>query len=342
MSDKIKSAVERKIQILRMIPRSSGKIGITDIEKNLRDQDIEIGRRTVQRDLVDLSGWFPIICDDRKPYGWSWMPGADGMDIPRMSPVSALTFKMTHQYLSQLMPPSSFTSLSPYFSHASKVLSDEKQVKLQSWSDKIRIINRSQPLIYPDIDAPIIETVYESLLEGKRFSAVYRRRGENDTVEYIVNPLGIVLVDSLIYLVCTLRDYNQLKDVKQIALHRIVSAEKLESQGIVPEGFSLQAYVDSDAFGYPKSEQDIRLKAAFDRKVAQHLYETPLSKDQVISGIDTDSERVMVEASVADTARLRWWLLGFGDSVEVIEPVSLREELSENIKKMHERYFKRH
>lgn len=302
------------------------------------DHDIEIGRRTVQRDLVDLSGWFPIVCDERKPGGWSWMPEADNLDIPRMDPVSALTFNMTEQYLSMLMPPSAFRSLSPYFNHASKVLGDEKQVKLQSWSDKIRIINRTQPLLHPDMDEQIMETVYESMLEGKRFSAVYRRRGHSETVEYRVNPLGIVLADSVVYLVCTLQDYCLLKDVKQIALHRIVSAEKLELHTAVPEGFDLQKYIDSGAFGILQGEHEIRLKVIFDRTVAQHLFETPLSADQTSK--DIDSDKVMIEATVPDTARLRWWLLGFGDSVEIIEPLSLREEIGGKIKRMYNSYFK--
>jgi predicted DNA-binding transcriptional regulator YafY len=38
---------------------------------------------------------------------------------------------------------------------------------------------------------------------------------------------------------------------------------------------------------------------------------------------------VLIEASVLDTPQLRWWLLGFGDAVEVVEPKSLRREFAE-------------
>jgi hypothetical protein len=34
----------------------------------------------------------------------------------------------------------------------------------------------------------------------------------------------------------------------------------------------------------------------------------------------------MVEATVLDTAELRWWLLGFGDGVEVLAPEVLRQD----------------
>lgn len=65
MSDKTKSAVERKLQILGMIPRK-GKISIAEIETRLKDLDIEIGKMTVQRDIDDLSSLFPPGSDGRK------------------------------------------------------------------------------------------------------------------------------------------------------------------------------------------------------------------------------------------------------------------------------------
>ena len=33
-----------------------------------------------------------------------------------------------------------------------------------------------------------------------------------------------------------------------------------------------------------------------------------------------------MSATVQDTAELRWWLLGYGDKVEVLSPAFLRDE----------------
>jgi predicted DNA-binding transcriptional regulator YafY len=35
---------------------------------------------------------------------------------------------------------------------------------------------------------------------------------------------------------------------------------------------------------------------------------------------------VLVRATVQDSAELHWWLLGFGELVEVLAPAALREE----------------
>jgi predicted DNA-binding transcriptional regulator YafY len=47
---------------------------------------------------------------------------------------------------------------------------------------------------------------------------------------------------------------------------------------------------------------------------------------------------VLVEATVADTRQLRWWLLGFGGRVEVLEPEGLRGEMKGHAERMAGRY----
>ncbi len=57
------------------------------------------------------------------------------------------------------------------------------------------------------------------------------------------------------------------------------------------------------------------------------MQETRLSEDQKIEDLG-DHEWVRVTASVLNTQQLRWWLLGFGAYVQVLEPLELREEFS--------------
>jgi predicted DNA-binding transcriptional regulator YafY len=92
---------------------------------------------------------------------------------------------------------------------------------------------------------------------------------------------------------------------------------------IVPAGFDLDCYIQEGEFAYPVGEP-IRLEAVFSRGAAFHLSETPLSADQRVT--DLDDARVVVHATVENTAELRWWLCGFGAEVEVLAPADLREE----------------
>lgn len=66
--------------------------------------------------------------------------------------------------------------------------------------------------------------------------------------------------------------------------------------------------------------------ALFDPGCALHLHEARLSADQTLR--DEPDSRVRLTATVPDTGELRWWLLGFGDGVEVLGPEELRKEFA--------------
>ena len=61
-----------------------------------------------------------------------------------------------------------------------------------------------------------------------------------------------------------------------------------------------------------------------------HLSETPVSKDQKYK--EEKNGKIRISGTVADTEQLRWWILGFGENVEVIKPKILRDEISKRIK----------
>ena len=67
------SAIVRQWWILSMLPVRPRRIDTGVIEAGLRSRGIDVHRRTIQRDLLDLAEVFPIVADDRaKPFGWRW------------------------------------------------------------------------------------------------------------------------------------------------------------------------------------------------------------------------------------------------------------------------------
>jgi predicted DNA-binding transcriptional regulator YafY len=253
-----------------------------------------------------------------------------------MSPPAALALKMTEGFMSSMLPHEITNQLAPYFRYANSVLDNTEKECLKRWPDKVRCIGRTQPLMPPSISADIFAVVSDSLLEGKRFQVSYLKRNAEKPVDWTINPLGLVIHDSLITLVCTMGNYQQLKDVRTLQLHRIQSAQRCDDMAIVPEGFSLNTFISEGHFGYLKNKEAIRLKALFEQDATVHLEETPLSSDQQLT--PKADNMVLVEATIADTAQLRWWLLGFGGRVEVLKPLKLRNELKTHAEQMATKY----
>jgi predicted DNA-binding transcriptional regulator YafY len=111
-------------------------------------------------------------------------------------------------------------------------------------------------------------------LHGRKINLSYRRRGTDEQRQYQVNPLGIVFVDQVVYLVCTFYGYS---DLRHLALHRMSDAELCEEAAEIVKGFNLQTYVQSDVFGLPRSDQQIAVQVLFEAASATHLMECPLS-----------------------------------------------------------------
>ncbi len=330
-------ALLRQWQMLRQIPRYPSKVTAGDIHKRLAADNFKIDKRTVERDLQALSAVFPIVVDERsKPYGWSWTKEAAAFNLPALTDDEALTLTLVEHHLRALMPASTLGQLHPYFKMAAQRLSSlPGRAPARTWPDKIRVVQPTQALLPPVVDGNVQRTVYEALLRDRQISARYRKHGASDPADYTIHALAIVQRGPVIYLVCTLFRYQ---DIKLLALHRILSADMLDDQSMRPKGFDIDEYIASGALGFG-SGTDIKLKAVFVADAALHLYETALSKDQVLTRVD--DTHIRVTATVADTMQLFWWLLGFGDNVEVQSPAVLRKTLAETAAEMNRIYRKK-
>jgi len=307
--------------ILRMVP-AKRRISTQDILSRLEhEHGISTTLRTIQRDLIALEATgFPLECDNRRPAGWSWRSDAPHFDIPNMDPVTALTFKLARQYLARMFPHGALTALHPYFETADKRLNQTTESVLSRWPAKVRIMSRNLVTIPPTVSDDIAELVYNALLEERRFTASYRTVGGKISNYQEVNPLGMVFVDGLTYLIASI---NQHVDPVLLLLHRFQSIELLDKPVTIPEEFELDEWVE-ELLTFPVGDT-IRLKARFSNQHdIQRIKESPLSENQQVK--ELPDGRFELTAAVEDTLQLRWWLNGFGARVEVMAPVSLRQE----------------
>jgi hypothetical protein len=287
--------------ILSKIPRFPRSIGASELKSIINGEGYEIDIRTIQRDLNKLSAIFPLNSESQgRKQNWFWIEDAITHDLPGMEPVTALAFQMAESYLSPILPQATLELLQPYFNRAIEVFNSATS-QLKEWPKKVAVIERGPCLIKPTIDSSIQQVVYQALLQDKKIKASYKPRSPKQCKEYCIHPLGIVNRQGVIYLVCTLWDY---KDIKQLALHRFKSAELLDEDSVPLEGFTLDSYVKNDhQFAYPISSELIHLKALFNAKSIEHLHETPLTQDQVLTL--QDDGRLLLEGTIIDTLELR-------------------------------------
>lgn len=324
----------RHWQTLRRVPRYPQKITASEICQHLQDEGYEVGKRTVERDLHALSQIFPLDLDDRsKPYGWSWSRDAAGFDLPGMTVSESLTVMMAKEHLRSVMPASTLEQMAPYFRQAEQKLNAlSERSSLAAWFNKVRIIPPTQPLLAPQIDESILSVLQEGLLQDRQCTISYQRRVGGSVDEYPVNILGLVQRGVVLYLVCTIKKYS---DLRILAIHRVLSATLLDTPTVRPKKFTLDDYLATGAFGWT-SNCTVQFEARFSLEAGTHLYETPLSADQIITA--QDDGWIKVSATIQQNQQLVWWLLGFGADVEVIAPPELRSQIAEKHRLAASRY----
>lgn len=311
----------RYFDMLCLIPKAPNSISLL---QQLQDTGYDVDLRTVQRDLIKLSAspLFPIAnTENTKPLRWFWIESSSPMQLPMMSTDEALTFKLAEMFLEPLLPPSARSRLSGYFDFAHKRL---KESKFEDWVDKVGIIPNSLTFIPAEIEPSVLMVVYEALLQKKRFKATYHPLHGLEKV-YEISPLGLVFRYNAIYLVATLFNYD---DIKQLVLHRLHNAKIIERDVTVPNGFVLKQYIEQGNFHYPVDNNlsSITLKLKVGRVIKQLLQESPLCRNQHIT--ELDEKNYLIEAVVNNTDQLHWWLHSFGSRVEVLEPLELRQQFA--------------
>ena len=319
MTDGSGQTLARQWAVLQAVPRSPLKVTTAEIETRLRDEGFEVSRRTIERDLHALSGRFPLALDDRsKPYGWSWAKGASLELMPGLTSSQAVALLLARTHLRDLLPVTMQKDLAPIFDAATKTLMSSGW---KDWHQRTAVVPMGMPHIPPKVSTQVLATVQSALARHRRLSARYRTKGARHDKTYAIHPLGLLSRGPVLYLICTLFDYQ---DVVQLALHRMSSATETKDDACEPPGFNFREYVRTEARRYGSGGK-IKLVARFDAVAAEHLREMPISTDQTMR--EVDNSQVEISATVEDDELLMWWLLGFGRWARVESPKKLQAEM---------------
>ncbi len=301
------------LEIMRRIPRKR-----TVTAKELHEQlaDTEVGRdlRTIQRQLEMLSGYFDIERDDRtKPYGYRWKENAQGMGLPMLSEQESLLLSLAEQHLRGLLPASLIKTMEGFFVQARKNLepyNEDKGKREREWLKKVRVVSTTQPLLPPKIRPGVFEQVSNALYANLWLKVDYENASGKRTQAEVM-PLGLAQQGPRLFLVCRFKDYE---NERTLALHRILSAQASTFIFERPKDFDLEKYDNDGRFGFGEGKR-ITLTFRIQKEAGYHLLESPLSEDQKVQELK-DAYEIM--ATVVDSARLDWWLRGFGDAVQDI------------------------
>jgi predicted DNA-binding transcriptional regulator YafY len=317
----------RQWEMLNLIPGKAPGLTAREAVERLDALGYEVSKRTVERDLNDLSLLFGLVCNDKStPYGWHWM-AQESLTLPALSTADAVSFKLLEELLRPLLPSAILGVLDVRFRQAqAKLAALAEENPNARWVEKVRYVPPALPFLPPEIKEGVLEAVQDALLSDKQIEVVYIKPGEKKKSTLRLHPLGLVQRGLTTYLVATAFDYT---DARRYAVHRIQEANITDEAVKRPKGFKLKDYIEEGAFQFGENKK-ITLKANVSETLAAVLIETPLSKDQKL---DQAKESYKLTATVVDSWQLEWWVLSQAEKIEVTAPKELRRRIAEALTK---------
>lgn len=336
------SAFQRKLDIIQFIPRHPRKVTSRQILTRLKESGHDhVDMRTVQRDLSSLVniGLFGLEVDKRsKPYGWYISACFKKLNLSLMDSNTALAFRTLEQSGISALPNTTVDELKPYFEKARLVLAQDPDSLHQHWIKSISNINPSQPLLVPDIEQKTLNDIKSALFFKKQINAEIKRL-LGSAVKPVwkrydrINPIGLLSLDRCPVLICTFGSMH--KKQYSLPVNFIKNVMITGNDSVLESDSDLETIVKSKG----QSLEEISLKMLIDANALFLLHDYKLAEDQTICA-SIFPGKVMLMATVKNDKKLRAFLRGLGDSVEIIEPAILREYFTEVSRALHKIYVK--
>lgn len=325
-------------ELSKLIPtRQPGKT-VKELKEALENEGFDIHERSVQRYLNTLAGLYPIARSKDTPYRWYWkekkaydqMLSSEGISVTH-----ALTLHMLKQHLAQTLPVATTKQMQPLFDLAEdrlRALANSNDIA--RWALLVDVVKPGIPAIPPTIAPPILEAVQYALIKGDKLKLRYTGAGKNTTREFRVNPIGTVQRGEKTYLVAIEDGHSE---PTTYAMHRIEKADSSWEKAHMPDGVDLQSFIANGGLQFLKSRTPIALKLWVSKMLGDQLAETKLEGQQLIPRNSKD-EGYELAVTLPDSLTLRNWILSWTGHIEVLEPMTLREEIAAALNEGSRRY----
>ena len=179
--------------------------------------------------------------------------------------------------------------------------------------------------------------VYEQLVE-----AVSRRRCvritysspvEQETIRTKLSPYRLLFSRRSWYVIGRSSVH---RTTRMFNVGRILDLNRLDDPYRVPRGFSVDRYLRNAWHLIPEPGPDHRVIIRFSKLVAQNVSEVAWHKTQRV--VFNNDGTLDYHVTVSGLSEISWWVLGYGDQAEVIQPRKLRKIVAERAARCAKQY----
>lgn len=176
---------------------------------------------------------------------------------------------------------------------------------------------------------PTFSRVFQTIAlawAGRKTVRIWYPTAEGEVKPRIIEPyfLEPSLIGHSSYVVARDRGLQQMRTFK---LERIARAEAMNQTYDIPKKFDINVYL-SKAWGIFHSGEPVEIRLRFYPPAAARVRESIWHPSQVLTPAPNGA--VDMSVTVAGTVEITPWILGWGDTVEVLHPPDLRQRIADS------------
>jgi predicted DNA-binding transcriptional regulator YafY len=147
--------------------------------------------------------------------------------------------------------------LKPYIRTAKQYLRSESANPASDWPQKIVVHTKGLALNPSNIAEHVIDAIYSSVLSGNCLKITYDSLTSGEQKTFTFHPYGIVVRGERSYLI---GKYDGYSDIRQLAISRVLEAEKLNNVADIDPVFSLKEFVSKGEMGVIRDDEKLDIK----------------------------------------------------------------------------------
>lgn len=286
---------------------------------------IDVSRRTVFRDLSLLGEAGIRFNYDRETRRYT-------AERPALLPPVSLT----HAEALSLMMASRYMLDRPFVTD--RALGARAALKLESMLPTVllefcgRMLKgleiRPEQASDPTSIAATLTVLQAALAKRSKLAVRYDSYYEGDVIEATLHPYRLAYIHRGWYLIARSEQAGKLLTFK---VERILQLKILDESYHIESSFSLDDYF-GNAWLMIRGDVSHHVEIHFSKKVAGNVDEIAWHKTQQTRFEDDGS--LLFEVDVDGIDEIAWWILGYGDQAQVLEPPELRERILEHARRM--------
>lgn len=179
---------------------------------------------------------------------------------------------------------------------------------------------------------PQYDLILRAMIERRRLRIEYDAAGSDGRFQSLLDPYRVIFRRRSWYVIGR---SSLHREVRVFHLGRILKAELLTENFQLPPRFSLERFL-GNAWHLIRESKSYDVVVRFAPLVARNVAEVRWHQTQQTNFLPDG--RLEFRVTVDGIEEISWWILGYGDRAEVVEPECLRERLKSHVENMMKLY----